>query len=145
MITAEVWTAPNKRLRQQGLKKRPVAVDASVRPWMAALAMERSPARLDLPSTLKTGSMEDNVVQIIAAALLTATKVAGPVLFATLAIGLVLSIVQSATQIQEQTLTFVPKLIVAAVVLVLTGGWCLRVLEGFTRELFTMIPALLAS
>ena len=89
--------------------------------------------------------VEDNVIQIVAAALLTATKVAGPVLFATLAIGLVLSIVQSATQIQEQTLTFVPKLIVAAVVLVLTGGWCLRVLEGFTRDLFTMIPALLAS
>jgi flagellar biosynthetic protein FliQ len=37
----------------------------------------------------------------------------------------------------------VPKLIVAAVVLVLTGSWCLRVLEGFTRDLFTMVPALL--
>jgi flagellar biosynthetic protein FliQ len=89
--------------------------------------------------------MEDNVIQIVALALLTATKVSGPVLFATLAIGLILSIVQSATQIQEQTLTFVPKLVVAAVVLVLTGSWCLRVLEGFTREIFTMIPALINS
>jgi flagellar biosynthesis protein FliQ len=89
--------------------------------------------------------MEDNVIQIVALALLTATKVAGPVLFSTLAIGLLLSIVQSATQIQEQTLTFVPKLVVASVVLVITGGWCLRVLEGFTRELFTMIPALINS
>jgi flagellar biosynthetic protein FliQ len=109
-------------------------------------AMERIPEAAVLNGNpRRTGSMEDNVIQIVAAALLTATKVAGPVLFATLAIGLVLSIVQSATQIQEQTLTFVPKLVVAAVVLVLTGGWCLRVLEGFTRELFTMIPALLAS
>ncbi len=66
--------------------------------------------------------MEDTIIQIVAAALLTATKVAGPVLFATLAIGLLLSIVQSATQIQEQTLTFVPKLVVTAVVLVLTGA-----------------------
>ncbi|MBT0771399.1 flagellar biosynthetic protein FliQ [Kineosporia sp. J2-2] len=87
--------------------------------------------------------MEHLVIQIVAAALLTATKVAGPVLFATLAIGLVLSIVQSATQIQEQTLTFVPKLVVTAVVLVLTGGWCLKTLEGFTRELFNMVPTLI--
>ena len=89
--------------------------------------------------------MEDTIIQIVAAALLTAAKVAGPVLFSTLAIGLLLSIVQSATQIQEQTLTFVPKLVVAAVVLVITGGWCLRVLEGFTREVFRMIPTLINS
>ena len=89
--------------------------------------------------------MDDKVIEIVAAALLTATKVAGPVLVSTLVIGLVLSIVQSATQIQEQTLTFVPKLVVAAVVLVLTGAWCLRVLEGFTRQLFDMVPALLNS
>ena len=49
--------------------------------------------------------MEDAVIQIVASALVTATKVAGPVLVSTLAIGLVLSIIQSATQIQESTLT----------------------------------------
>ena len=89
--------------------------------------------------------MEGPVIQIVAAALLTAAKVAGPVLFSTLAIGLLLSIVQSATQIQEQTLTFVPKLIVAAFVMIITGGWCLRVLEGFTHQLFDMIPTLINS
>jgi len=89
--------------------------------------------------------VEDNVIQIIAGALLTATKVAGPVLVATLAIGLVISIIQSATQIQESTLTFLPKLVVAAVVLVVTGAWSLRVLEGFTRQLFAMVPTLLGS
>ena len=89
--------------------------------------------------------MEDAVIQIVAAALVTATKVAGPVLVTTLAIGLVLSIVQSATQIQESTLTFLPKLVVAAVVIVLTGTWSLRVLEGFTRELFALVPTLLNS
>jgi flagellar biosynthesis protein FliQ len=89
--------------------------------------------------------MESQVIQIIAAALLTATKVAGPVLIATLAIGLLLSIVQSATQIQESTLTFLPKLAVAAVVLVVSGAWTLRVLEGFTREIFAMVPTLLGS
>jgi flagellar biosynthesis protein FliQ len=87
----------------------------------------------------------DHVIQIVAAALLTATKLAGPVLVSTLAVGLVLSVLQSATQIQESTLTFVPKLVVAAVVLVVTGAWSLRVLEGFTREIFAMVPALVAS
>jgi flagellar biosynthetic protein FliQ len=87
----------------------------------------------------------DHVIHIVAAALLTATKLAGPVLVTTLAIGLALSVLQSATQIQESTLTFVPKLIVTALVLVLTGAWSLRVLEGFTRQLFAMIPTLLAS
>ena len=87
--------------------------------------------------------MSNSIIQIVAEALLTAAKIAGPVLVATLAIGLLLSIVQSATQIQEQTLTFLPKLLVAAVVLVVTGAWALRVLESFTRELFTMVPSLL--
>jgi flagellar biosynthetic protein FliQ len=89
--------------------------------------------------------MNDQIVQIVADALLTATKIAGPVLVATLAIGLLLSIVQSATQVQESTLTFLPKLFAAALVLVLTGAWALRTLEGFTRELFTLIPSLINS
>lgn len=88
--------------------------------------------------------MSVSVVHIIALALLTAAKVAGPVLISTLVIGLLLSIVQSATQIQEQTLTFLPKLAVAAVALVITGSWCLRVLTSFTTELMTMVPDLIA-
>jgi len=86
--------------------------------------------------------VSDHVIQIVAEALLTATKLAGPVLVATLVVGLALSVVQSATQIQESTLTFVPKLVVASIVLVVTGAWSLRVLEGFTRELFAMVPTL---
>jgi flagellar biosynthesis protein FliQ len=89
--------------------------------------------------------MNDKIVQIVAEALLTATKIAGPVLVATLVIGLLLSIVQSATQLQESTLTFLPKLFAAGLVLVLTGAWALRTLEGFTRDLFTLVPSLLNS
>ncbi|MFZ0158985.1 MAG: flagellar biosynthetic protein FliQ [Kineosporiaceae bacterium] len=89
--------------------------------------------------------MSDNVIQIVAAALLTAAKIAGPVLISTLVIGLLLSIVQSATQIQEQTLTFLPKLAISAIVLVVTGAWCLRVLTAFTTHLFEMVPTLLGS
>ena len=89
--------------------------------------------------------MNDQVVHIVAQALLTATKIAGPVLIGTLAIGLLLSIVQSATQVQESTLTFLPKLFVAALVLVLTGAWALRTLEGFTHDLFALVPSLINS
>ena len=89
--------------------------------------------------------MSDHVIQIVAQGLLTAIKIAGPVLAATLVVGVVLGVVQSATQIQESTLTFVPKLIVASLVLVFTGAWCLQTLEGFTREIFAMVPTLLAS
>jgi flagellar biosynthesis protein FliQ len=89
--------------------------------------------------------MNDQVVQIVAEALLTATKIAGPVLVATLAIGLLLSIVQSATQVQESTLTFLPKLFAAALMLVLTGAWALRTLESFTHDLFTLVPSLINS
>ncbi|MFN8074654.1 MAG: flagellar biosynthetic protein FliQ [Kineosporiaceae bacterium] len=89
--------------------------------------------------------MDDTVIQIVATALITASKVAGPVLLTTLAVGLVLSVVQSATQIQESTLTFLPKLAAAAVVLVLTGAWSLRVLTGFTEEIFALVPTLLNS
>jgi flagellar biosynthetic protein FliQ len=88
--------------------------------------------------------MNDKIVQIVAEALLTATKIAGPVLVVTLAIGLLLSIVQSATQVQESTLTFLPKLFAAALVLVLTGAWALRTLEGFTHDLFAAVPSLLS-
>jgi flagellar biosynthesis protein FliQ len=88
--------------------------------------------------------MNDKIVQIIAEALLTATKIAGPVLVATLVIGLLLSIVQSATQVQEATLTFLPKLFAAALVLVLTGAWALRTLEGFTHDRFALVPSLLS-
>jgi flagellar biosynthesis protein FliQ len=89
--------------------------------------------------------MSSTVIQIITAALLTAMKIAGPILVGTLVVGLLLSIVQSATQIQEQTLTFLPKLAMAGLMLVVTGAWCLRTLESFTREVFALIPQLLNS
>ena len=90
--------------------------------------------------------MDDaQITDIAVQTMIVAAKVSAPILLTALLVGFAISLFQAATQIQEQTLTFVPKLVVAAIVLVLTGGWCLRVLEGFTREVFTMIPALLAS
>jgi flagellar biosynthetic protein FliQ len=56
---------------------------------------------------------------------------------------LFVGLIQSATQVQEQTLAFVPKLAGVAIVLVLTGNWMLSQLIGFTHSLFAMIPSLL--
>jgi flagellar biosynthetic protein FliQ len=61
-----------------------------------------------------------------------------------LAIGLLVGLLQSATQIQEQTLTFVPKLAGIALVLVIAGHWMLSQIIGFTHGLFDMIPRLIS-
>ena len=70
--------------------------------------------------------------------------VAAPLLLAALGIGLIVGIVQAATSINEATLSFVPKLIVVAVVLALMGGAMLTLVADFTRDLFALIPELMA-
>lgn len=68
--------------------------------------------------------------------LLTAAKIAAPSLFTSLAVGLLISIIQVATQVQEMTLTFVPKIIAAVMVLLAFGGWMLSTLVEFTKQVF---------
>ena len=65
-----------------------------------------------------------------------------PVLGLTMLVGLIISIFQVVTQIQEMSLTFVPKLITAALTLVIAGPWMLRTLTQFTTKLWTNIPAM---
>jgi flagellar biosynthesis protein FliQ len=67
--------------------------------------------------------------------------VAAPVLIASLAIGLVIGIIQAATSVNEQTLTFVPKLALTAVVLVLFGGSMMGLLSDFSEEIFATIAS----
>ncbi len=67
---------------------------------------------------------------------------AAPMLLAALLIGLLVGIFQAATQINEMTLSFIPKLIGMAAVLVLVGPWMLKELVGYTRTLLESIPAL---
>jgi len=67
---------------------------------------------------------------------------AGPLLIAALAVGLLIGIFQAATQIQEMTLSFIPKLAALAIALVIGGPWMLRTIVEFTTELFMQIPAL---
>ncbi len=70
--------------------------------------------------------------------------VAAPMLLIALAIGLIVSIFQAATQINEQTLTFIPKLIGIFVALVVAGPWMLTIMLDYMREMFTSIPLLVS-
>jgi flagellar biosynthesis protein FliQ len=81
-----------------------------------------------------------DVLQIAVSAVQIATKLAAPALIITLVIGVAVSIVQTVTQIQEQTLTFVPKLIGVALVLVVGGNWMIRELVGWVTQLWNAIP-----
>lgn len=85
----------------------------------------------------------DTVNAVGQQALLVATQLAAPILLSSLAIGLLIAVFQAATQINEMTLTFVPKAIVIGVVLVVAGPWMLGVLVDYTRELIKSIPALI--
>lgn len=66
--------------------------------------------------------------------------VGGPVLGVTLVVGLLVSIFQAITQIQEQTLTFIPKLLAAAIVIIVLGPWMLQTMIGFTTNIFNSLP-----
>lgn len=66
-----------------------------------------------------------------------------PLLLSALVVGLLVGMVQAATQIQEMTLTFIPKLIVLALALVVSGSWMLSVLTDFTINLIQSIPELI--
>lgn len=70
-------------------------------------------------------------------------KVAGPILISSLLVGLVIAIFQSATQIQEMTLTFIPKIVAAAVIILILGSWMGSQIIGFTVELFSSIPSII--
>jgi len=82
---------------------------------------------------------ENLVIGIIRDALQTGILVSAPILGVSLVVGLIISVFQATTQIQEQTLTFVPKLIAAAVIWLLTGTWMLHQLVSFTERIFTYI------
>ncbi len=83
---------------------------------------------------------EDLVIQLAQNALKTAGMLAAPILIGTLAVGLLVSIFQALTQINEATLTFIPKMIVAALVIVLAGPWMLDLMTSYTTELFENLP-----
>ena len=84
----------------------------------------------------------EQVMEIMKEAMLVAFEIAGPLLIISIAVGLLVAIFQAATQIHEQTLTFVPKLIVIALVLLALWSWMSKVMNEFVVELFAIMAAL---
>ena len=84
-----------------------------------------------------------DVTEIAVQTMLVAAKVAGPVLLTALLVGFVISLFQAATQLQDPTLSFVPKMIAVAIALLVTGNWVLSEMVSFTQSLFDTLPRLL--
>ena len=82
------------------------------------------------------------VIEILQGAIEVATKLAAPILVTSLALGVVVSVIQTVTQIQEMSLTFVPKLVGVAVVLVVFGSWMIRELVNWVTTLWQAIPTM---
>lgn len=84
----------------------------------------------------------DTVIQLTMVAIELAMKIALPILLVGLGVGLIISVFQAITQIQEQTLSFIPKVVATVAVLVVGGPWMLDQLIQYTSELWLSIPEL---
>jgi flagellar biosynthetic protein FliQ len=85
---------------------------------------------------------QDTVVSLVVDMMGVALKVALPMLLASLVVGLAVSIFQAVTQIQEQTLSFIPKVIAMALLIVIAGPWMLGQIVTYTENLYQQIPSL---
>lgn len=85
---------------------------------------------------------EAEVVHLGLQVLTVSAKLAAPILIVSLVVGIVVSLLQTVFQVQDQTIAVVPKLVIGAVVLLITGGWMLHTIVDFTTTLFNSIPTL---
>lgn len=85
---------------------------------------------------------EDVVLNIGTEAMKTAALIGAPILVTTLVVGLVISIFQALTQINEATLTFIPKMIVVGVIFILAGPWMVDVMVNYTTQLYENLAVL---
>ena len=84
------------------------------------------------------------VVDLARNMIMTALLIASPMLVVALAVGLVVSIIQAVTQIQGQTLSFVPKLVAVAVTFIVALPWIIQIMVKYTSELFRSLPSLIS-
>ncbi|MEO1814763.1 MAG: flagellar biosynthetic protein FliQ [Firmicutes bacterium HGW-Firmicutes-20] len=80
-----------------------------------------------------------DLIGIFRDAIFTGMKVAGPILLISMLVGLIISIIQAATSINEQTMTFVPKLIITALMMIVAGGWMLQQMMDLVMRIFELI------
>jgi flagellar biosynthesis protein FliQ len=86
----------------------------------------------------------ETVITIGQQALWVTMMIASPLLLSALAVGLIVGMFQAATQINEQTLSFIPKLLVLVLALIAAGPWILSVIVNYTRQLMEQIPSLIS-
>jgi len=84
------------------------------------------------------------VVDLARNMILTALMISAPMLVVALAVGLLVSLIQAVTQIQEQTLSFVPKLIAVAATFIVALPWIMQIMIKYTSELFRSIPGMVS-
>lgn len=84
------------------------------------------------------------VVDLTRNMLMTALMVCAPMLVVALAIGLVVSVIQAVTQVQEQTLSFVPKLVGVGATFIIALPWIIQIMVKYTTELFRSIPGMVS-
>jgi flagellar biosynthesis protein FliQ len=85
----------------------------------------------------------ENVMDLAHKTLMVTSLISAPLLLIALLTGLVIGMLQAATQINESTLSFIPKLLMLVLTLFVAGPWILRVLIDFTQELYASIPAMI--
>ena len=85
----------------------------------------------------------ENVMDLAHKTLMVTSLISAPLLLIALITGLVIGMLQAATQINESTLSFIPKLLMLVLTLFVAGPWILRVLIDFTDELYASIPAMI--
>jgi flagellar biosynthetic protein FliQ len=85
---------------------------------------------------------QGDVLAILQESLLVALKLSAPMLVISIAIGLVIAIFQAATQIHEQTLTFVPKVLAIALLLIILGSWMMTLMDDLVQRLFRIMAGL---
>ncbi|NYT79028.1 flagellar biosynthesis protein FliQ [Alcaligenaceae bacterium] len=87
---------------------------------------------------------DETVMAMTYLAMKIALSLAGPLLLVTLVVGLLISIFQAATQINEMTLSFIPKLLAVGLAVVLLGPWLISTMVDYIHELFSQIPGLVS-
>jgi len=84
------------------------------------------------------------IVDLARNMIMTALLIASPMLVVALAVGLVVSVIQAVTQIQEQTLSFVPKLVAVAATFIIALPWIIQIMVKYTSELFRSLPSMIS-
>ncbi|MDH4278830.1 MAG: flagellar biosynthesis protein FliQ [Acidimicrobiia bacterium] len=86
---------------------------------------------------------ETQAIEIVSEAIWIAARISAPILVTAIAVGVAVGLLQSVTQLQEQTLSFVPKFIAVGAVIVISGSWMIQQMVAYTIQLYDSIPGLL--